>query len=368
LLYKVLRLTKKGFFLSIVSDSQLNILKNKKSIFFKISKMTLPLAMQKEIFLFLSLYYSEGENVYNLLLKYQQFAEKKIKKVNKFILLSLRKGLGLVDIIKDSDIFEQEVSSFLSVFSLSFSNKDAFVKIVFFLNQKIKNRKEFLKKLTYPAILLFSCIAMLFFVSEQVIPNFMFFFDDSGSEIPIFLKLMTREYLWRILSFSGVIILFIIFIIKMMPVKIKTKISFFNFMYKTKFQLIFWQICLIAIDTGSSLEDLINEYLKKEKNTLISFYLSTILSRLSRGQPFDKAIDIPLIDKKQKVITTLATDNKRKQHLYLRFLEEAEQNNILFQSQVANMVSVFSLFFIALIIFLLGYVMITPLRQISEII
>ncbi|MEI7942397.1 MAG: hypothetical protein WCH76_04405 [Candidatus Riflemargulisbacteria bacterium] len=368
MIYKLLYLSRKGLFLCHASLNQVERLKKKKKIYFKIRRGKFSLKEQLEIFEFLSLYYSEGENVYHLLLKYQQFADKKIKGICGFILGELRRGKEVSQIFKDSQLFSEDINSFFLISKMAGTNKITFEKIVSVLRTKLKNQKELLKRSIYPAMLLFSGLSMIVFVSYSIIPNFLFFFQDSGTEIPLLLRLISRENLWKLALLIIVVVIALYLLYKVIPLKAKASIPIVNYFYRARFQLLFWQLCIISTESGVSLEELIGDYLTLEKKGLSRYSLSTILSRLTRGLPFDQSIDIPLIERKQRVLSTMATDNQRKQQLYQNFLLEAEEKNNEAQIIIANLVSSLALVFIGILILVLGYVMLIPLRQISEIV
>lgn len=368
MIYKLLYLSKRGIFFCHASLNQVERLKKKKKIFIKIGKSKFSLKEQLQFFEFLYLYYSEGENVYHLLLKYQQFVDKKIKGICGFILAELRRGKELSQIFKDSQLFSEEVNSIFLISKLVGTSNTMFEKMVLLLKKKLKNQKELLKRSIYPVMLLFSGLLMIGFVSYSIIPNFLFFFQDSGTEIPLLLKLISKENLWRLVLFVIAIGMSLYGIYRVVPVKVKASIPIVNYLYKARFQLLFWQLCLISTESGVSLEQLIGDYLSLEKRGFSRYSFSTVLSRLTRGLPFEQSIDIPLIEKKQRILSAMATDNQRKKQLYENFLLEAEEKNNETQIIIANLVSSLALVFIGILILVLGYVMLIPLRQISEIV
>jgi len=367
MLYKVIYLSKKGLFVNLVSQKQLQKIKKRNFIVAKV-KERLQLSRQVELFEFLSLYYTEGENVYSLLLKYQQFAEKKIKRVCKFILADLRRGKDFSLILQEYNLFSEEINSFFIISRITGWNKKTFQDIVNLLKAKQKKQKTVAKKALYPVLLLCAGISMIFFVSYSIIPNFMFFFQDSGNEIPLMLKLLSKEHLWKVALVGILIFLFLYLTYRTIPSRIKATIPFINYFFRAKFQQFFWQLCFISVDTGVPLEEILTDYLSRDKKGMTGYALSTILSRLQRGLSFDKAIEIPFIEKKQRVLTSLMIDSERKKLLFNNFIQEATEKTDEMQGVVASLVSGIAIFFIAMLIFVLGYVMLIPLSQISEII
>ena len=368
MLFKLLYLSRKGIHICHASANQIERLKKKKKVYLKLGMWQFSLKEQLEIFEFLSLYYSEGENVYGLLLKYQQFANKRIKGICRYVLGQLRSGKELSQIFKDSGLFSEEINSFFMVLKLAGASKSAFEKIVLKIKSKLKTKKELVKRSIYPAMLIFSGVSMIVFVSYSIIPNFLFFFQDSGTAIPFMLQIISKDNLWRLGLVAITFCMSVYGVYKLIPLKIKASIPVVNYLYRAKFQVIFWQICSISVDNEVSLEELIADYLSLDKKGLTGYYLSTILSRISRGLSFDKAIDIPLMEKRHLVMTTMATDNQRKKQLYQNFLVEAEESNDETQVILANFGSSIALVFIGALILIIGYVMLIPLSQISEII
>ena len=124
MLFKLLYLSRKGIHICHASANQIERLKKKKKVYLKLGMWQFSLKEQLEIFEFLSLYYSEGENVYGLLLKYQQFANKRIKGICRYVLGQLRSGKELSQIFKDSGLFSEEINSLeISLYVIQLNNK-----------------------------------------------------------------------------------------------------------------------------------------------------------------------------------------------------------------------------------------------------
>jgi len=363
-LFRALYLSRNGLRFSLVTQNQIERFIIKKVFFIKL-KSKLSLIKQLEIFEFLALYYSDGQNIYSLLLQYQKFASREIKDVCKFVLAELRRGQDFTTILRESNLFCEEIVSSLTVNRLAINQK-LFEKMVVILRARVKNTKDLVNRLTYPTVLLMACFGMIVFVSYNILPNFMLFFQDSGQAVPFLLRIISREYLWIVVSFLAILVLMVYFAYKLVPVKVKAETRLINYLYKAKFQTYFWQIALMAIETGVPLEELISEYIKQEKKGINVYYLSTIFSRLTMGLSLEKALEIKVIPNKQRVLSVLATDNERKMSLYKNFIIEAEEKQRETQGLLANLISSFSIAVIALVIIVLGYVMIIPLSQISE--
>lgn len=368
MIYKIMYVFNKGLFFCFISEEQKKIFKKNKRKFVNFGKVKLSIKQQLELFDFLSLYYSDGENVYGLLTKYQQFVEKKTRRICKFILSELRRGKDFSEILRKSQLFDNEIGSYLSVVSKVGITTNHYCELAALLRLKLKKQNELVKKLLYPLLLVVAGIGMVIFASYNIIPNFLFFFQDSGQEIPIILRIISKEHLWKTGLVFLLVALFFYVIFRVLPSKIKSKIPMIKVFLKSQFQLLFWRLCIISVENGLSFEEVVEENLGNQDSGFMVYYLSTILARLKRGLPFEEAINIDVIDKKQRILTAMSTDNERKKQLYINFLREAEEEKEKTYNFLATVVSSFALLLMGSIILLLGYVMIVPLSQISNII
>jgi len=366
LLVNTIVISFQGIWVSSFSETQLASLKRRRNIVLPIGKVTVPTSMQEEMIRFLSLYYSEGENLYGLLVKYQQVVDKKTRKIVKMLLYKLRQGEDFCEVILSERLFCAEVRPLFLAARAQGLSKEKLLAMSVILKNKQKDKKELIKKAIYPALLVCMSMSMLVFVSYNVIPSFSVFFQDSGKQVPFLLKVLSRQNVWKLLLGLIFIVMLVCFFFKWLKPQIKVKIPLYRQKIAAVFQEIFWRINLVAVETGISVEELLDDYLQQDKKSIEGFYLSTIHSRLKRGLSMEEAIDVLLIDKKQKALLGMGTDQERKKLLYYSFLEEIEERNQQYQGLIVNIISGAAMLFIAGLVLLLGYVLLIPLSQISN--
>jgi len=356
----------RGLRVLVFSDKQVAAMKQKKNILINLGQVSLSVKTQAELFKFLSFYYTEGQNIYGLLLKYQQLVDKKTRRILKHLLSEIRKGVGFSEAVMTSGLFEPDIRPLLMVSKVQGLSSTVLSEIEKMLSRKQQERKEYVKKAIYPGMLIVMSLLMVVFVSYSVVPNFLVFFQDSDMDVPLLLRILSKEHLWKI----GVVLVVssagIIFMIRKMKNSVKLAIPIFNEQLKVRFQESFWRVCLVSIDTGVAVEELLEDYINEEGKSYISYYYSTILARLRRGLPIEQATDVPVVDKKQRILLGIGAEQYRKRQLYLSFIEELKERKIFNQSIVSNGLSGVALLFIASLVLLLGYVMLTPLRQITD--
>jgi len=355
-----------GFFYLYLTDKEKAKLKRRKiQSLFRI-KAKLAETKQKELLQFLQLYYMEGQNLYYLIGSYRKVADRSNLGLIKRIHCLIKAGYSFATILSMNVLFDSQI---LMNFSMAENSGDISRAISLseeYIIEKIDRKKQLASKMFYPILLTCSVVGILFFISVTLVPQFKSFFASYDIKEPVILTMLSVDKL--VLFFCSLGLLFLLTNKLKIATRYLIKLPVFKYLAALRFQHKFFSLYLNSIRYDIPLDKLIDTYILNDENETDVYYLSTISLQIKQGIQISEALNQPLIMNKYKNLFVMSFDRDKEQTLLKRIIKDNQREQQDHYNRVANISSIITMIFVGVLVFLLGYLMMIPLQNLSNVI
>jgi len=327
----------------------------------------LSLKQQMEFFRFLSLYYVEGQNTYYLVQIYAKSILGPKKRLYKKILSLMKQGDSFFEILNNNRMCSADLSMILSLADQIGNLDQVFTNSNEFISDKIKEQNLLRSKIAYPVVLILMVMVLLVFVSTVLVPQFKGFYEIYNVATPILIKLLETRWLFL----YGVILLISIFLIKIsakyINKKYLLKLPFVSKGIKLKFQNMLFRILKYAKVYGVPTNLLLDRMIDVERNDLHKFYLSTLSIQLKQGKEISETLKLPIIEERFQRLLAFAHGQQKESEILEKMIIENKESYEAYYRTIIGIASFLAMLFSGLLVFVIGYLMMSPLQNISNI-
>lgn len=283
------------------------------------------------------------------------------------ILRLMKGGSSFVDIVIKNCICSSDLNMLLSLADQIGNLGQVFNNLHEYLSDRIREKNQLMSKISYPIILLIMIASLLVFVATVLIPQFKGFYESYNVEIPLIIKLLEM----RFLIVYCVVLIVVILVLSIMGKKINKKlllsVPIVSTGIKLKFQNMLFQIMKYSIIYGVPVNHLIDKVMDTERSVLHKYYLSTISILLKQGNQISEVLDIPIIEQKYQKVLEFAQGKEKEKEILDSMIIENKENNERYYDVLVSVAGFVAMAFAGLIVFLIGYLMMSPLQNINMI-
>ncbi|OGI10928.1 MAG: hypothetical protein A2Y40_10485 [Candidatus Margulisbacteria bacterium GWF2_35_9] len=356
-----------GLFNTYLLETDIAKYRRKKIYVWQKKRATLSLDHQKDLFRFLNLYYIEGQNLYYMIQVYVKTLTGPKKRLFRKILMLMRHGVSFVDIITNSKMCNSELNMILSLSDKVGNYGQLFNSAYELSSNKISDRHQLTSKLSYPIMLLVMVSSLLVFISLVLIPQFRGFYVSYNIDLPLLIRALEWPYLLAYAAILSVIIVTIGIFGKTVNQNLLLHIPVVSKGIKLRFQNLLFKIISYAIMYRIPINLLIDKVLENEKSMIHKFYLSTISILIKQGKQLSEILDIPIIEKKYQNVLVFAQGQDKQQMIMSKMIIENKEDQEAYYQIIVNITGFLAMIFAGLLVFLIGYLMMSPLQNMSNI-
>ncbi|MDD5455533.1 MAG: type II secretion system F family protein [Candidatus Margulisbacteria bacterium] len=332
-----------------------------------IGKAGLSLPEQKDLFQFLYLYYKEGTNAYYILDNYKNVVKKSRKPLIKRVLGLLKKGSSFSDALLSGSLIGSNARLYLFIAKETGNMETAIEDIYEMLSNKIVEHNKMLSKIFYPATLSLLVIILIPVFSTIIIPQISNYYKYYQLKTPLLLVLFYPSNLLIIIFAIFVIGTFGFFMFKRNKAMVMKLPLIKSIMFR-HFQKSLFTIYQASIKYHISFDYLIDKYNEVQNNFHESYLFSTLSLLIKQGKGLPEAMESMAILKKYKPIFSQQVENTKKISIIEKMIKELNLNEEEHYDRLANLIVLLIMLVIGGIVFMFGYIMLSPLQQIINVI
>ena len=358
---------KRGFFKFYFTGETLKKVKKYNWLILFKAKVHLSLNEQKELFQYLYLYYKEGSNIYYIIENYKNVINKSKKQLIKRVLALLKKGNGFTDILLSGSLLGSSSRIYLFIAKETGSMETAIREIYEMVSNKIVENKKIFSKAFYPLLLFLLVILLIPIFSAIIVPQISSYYKYYQLKSPFILTLFQP----RNLLIANIFILFIgtlSFVLFKQNYSIIARLPLLKNIMNKQFQKSLFIIYLASIKYNLSFDYLIDRYIEAQNSYYESYLLSTLSLLIKQGKSTVETMDSMAVMKKYKPIFSPQIENVKKIVIIEKMLKELNLNEQEYYDRLANLGVLFIMLIVGMLVFMFGYIMLSPLQQIINVI
>lgn len=354
---------KRGVFQVVVSENRLERLKTCCTVLSR-SQVRLPLKEQAAFFEFIQLYFKSNRNLYYLIREYSKICRKKYQDIFRQIAYLLQTGRALSSIFSESSLIHKGLILYFTI--AEETGEDLFGRVQNELKQQVEFRKMLAQKMGYP---LFLC-GLVFVVGQifdaSMLPQLKQLYQMHELDLPIFLQIFSFRLSSIIVALVVAIIAGAVMVLTHWFPLLLLSVPIVRGFFLLDFQKQLFMIWLMAIQYNRSIDRLLDIVLSKERMPVRKYLLSTVSYGFKQGKPVKDVMNNACIEQRYKSLFAMEDVSEKMEGLFEVFIDELTSRQKQWWTVFSQSLNIFIIVFISVVVFIIGYLMLSPLTVMIE--